>query len=142
MSEQLQTLSTTIRRAGYSMTNARSLVFSALLDKEPQTMAELAKATAKTVNRASLYRIIALFEQLGIVQRLQMGWKYKLELSDSFAAHHHHLSCINCGLVQSFEESTFITSELKKLARENGFWQTRHQLEVRGYCRNCQPALR
>lgn len=138
MTDHLATLTTTLKQQGYSVTDARKTVFLALLDKEPQTINELTKATADSLNRASLYRVIELFEQLGIVQRLQIGWKYKLELSDSFAAHHHHMSCITCGRVQPFEESAVIEFELKQLAQERGFQETGHQLEVRGVCQNCQ----
>lgn len=102
-------------------------------------MGQLAKTLAGTVDRASVYRIIALFEQLGIVERLQMGWKYKLELSDAFSAHHHHLTCTNCGAVSSFEESPVILHELKAIADNAGFSETGHQLEIRGICRLCRP---
>ncbi len=140
MSEHLDTLTTTLKQHGHSITDARKTVFLALLDKEPQSISELTKATAHSLNRASLYRVVELFEQLGIVQRLQIGWKYKLELSDSFAAHHHHMSCIKCERVEPFEETSIIEFELKQLAEERGFKQTGHQLEVRGLCKECQAA--
>lgn len=138
MNEQLRTLQETLKKHGYSVTAARRTVFLAMLDKEPMTMNELAKLTAADINRSSLYRVIELFEQLGIVERLQIGWKYKLELSDNFAAHHHHLSCIRCGRVESFEESATIAFELKQLAMERNFTETGHQLEIRGLCSACK----
>lgn len=138
MNDTLQKLTTTLKSNGYSLTAARRIVFTALLDKEPQTIAELTTATAGKINRASLYRVIELFEKLGIVQRLQIGWKYKLELSDDFTAHHHHMTCINCGRVQPFEENATIEFELKQLAKEAGFKETGHQLEIRGLCAVCQ----
>lgn len=101
-------------------------------------MAELTVSVAGAVDRASLYRTIDLFEQLGVVQRLTIGWKYKLELSDAFAAHHHHMSCLKCGDVASFNESVLIESELERLAASYGFEATGHQLELRGICKKCQ----
>lgn len=138
MNEALEKLVSTLKANGSSLTAPRKVVFLALLDTEPQTMGELVKTISNKVDRASIYRIIALFEQLGIVERLQLGWKYKLELSDTFAAHHHHITCINCGRVQSFEESTTIEYELKQLALDAGFKETGHQLEIRGLCGDCQ----
>lgn len=138
MDSALTTLTTTLKSNNYSLTTARKSVFSALLDKEPQTMAELVKAIDKKIDRASIYRVIALFEQLGIVDRLQIGWKYKLELSDSFRSHHHHITCTSCGRTQMFDESRTIEFELKQLAQEAGFIETGHQLELRGICRTCQ----
>ena len=138
METALSTLATTLKSNNYSLTNARKTVFTALLDKEPQTMAELVKLTGNKIDRASIYRVVALFEQLGIVERLQIGWKYKLELSDSFRSHHHHISCTSCGKTQMFEESRIIEFELKQLADEAGFIETGHQLELRGICKTCQ----
>ena len=137
MSREIETLAEQLKANGYSLTAARKSIFLCLLGSEPQTMGEIAKAVAGSVDRASVYRTIALFEQLGIVERLQLGWKYKIELSDSFAAHHHHISCVKCGKIQSFEESTVIDFELKQLAAEAGFTETGHQLELRGICASC-----
>lgn len=131
-------LSESLKSNGFSLTKARKAVFLALLDKEPQTMAELSNAVAKNVDRASVYRIVSLFERLGIVERLQIGWKYKIELSDTFAAHHHHITCTNCGKTQIFEETSVLEFELKQIAQEAGYTETGHQLEVRGLCENCQ----
>lgn len=138
MHEALEKLHTTLHEAGYSLTDARKAVFSALLDREPLTMNELVKAVGVGVNRASIYRIIELFERLGIVERLNIGWKYKLELTDAFSSHHHHMTCLKCGRVKSFEESPTISFELKQLAMEAGFTESGHQLEIRGLCQRCQ----
>lgn len=138
MESALATLTSTLKNNNSSLTAPRRTVFLALLDKEPQTMAELVKTVGKKVDRASIYRVVALFEQIGIVERLQIGWKYKLELSDTFRSHHHHITCVNCGKTQMFEESRIIEFELKQLAEEAGFTETGHQLELRGLCKNCQ----
>ena len=140
MSRELATLEEKLKSQGHSMTTVRKTVFMSLLDKEPQTMAEIANSLKDTVDRASVYRSIALFEELGIVERLQLGWKYKIELSDSFAAHHHHITCTSCGRVQAFEESSVIEFELKQLANEAGFLETGHQVEIRGICTQCQDS--
>lgn len=138
MNKMVEALNETLKSHGHSLTKPRETVFLALLDKEPQTIAELSDSVKNKVDRASVYRIIALFEKLEIVDRLQMGWKYKIELRDSFAAHHHHITCISCGRVQTFEESHMIEFELKQLAAEAGFREVGHQLELRGICQSCE----
>src|SRR2546421_5552224 len=100
-------------------------------------MRELVAACNGQVDRASIYRTIALFERLGIVQRLQIGWKYKLELSDAFHHHHHHLTCSNCGKVIPFEEDTALEKRLHVLANSKNFTMQGHQLEIQGLCQNC-----
>src|SRR5579859_5743980 len=103
MPDLLDQLSLTLHAQGQSLTRPRRIVFMALQKSEPKTMQQLVSACAGQVDRASVYRSVTLFEKLGIVQRLQIGWKYKLELSDAFQRHHHHLTCLKCGQSIAFD---------------------------------------
>lgn len=132
-------LATTLKLASQSVTTARSCVFAALQNQGPQTMQQLV-SRCPSIDRASVYRTIALFEQLGIVQRLQTGWKYKLELSGAFHEHHHHASCLVCGVTIDLPENTALEHELHKLAATYNFHVERHQLELQGICQNCAAA--
>lgn len=136
MSEPLDQLKQSLQGHG-SLTRPRQIVFSALLGREPQTMAQLVVACKDKVDRASIYRTIALFEQLGIVQRLQIGWKYKLELSDTFHHHHHHLTCLKCGQTIPFDEDQALEKKLKTIAESKNFTMQGHQLEIQGLCQPC-----
>lgn len=127
-----------LRESGYSITAARREVFKALERQEPMSMNELVKKVASSIDRASVYRTVTLFEQLGIVQRLQIGWKYKLELTDVYSYHHHHISCTNCGVVAPLREDRTLEAAITSLATEYGFTPTSHQIEIQGLCRNCQ----
>lgn len=91
------------------------------------------------VDRASMYRTVALFERLGIVQRLQAGWKYKLELSDTFHEHHHHATCQRCGQVTPLPEDPKLETYLRHLAAAHRLTLQSHQLELSGLCPGCQP---
>lgn len=125
-----------------SMTAARHAVFDALLDHPPQTMGEVVVACLGRADRASVYRAITLFERLGIVQRLQIGWKYRLELSDAFHRHHHHLTCSLCDVVIPLEEDSRLEQQLRDSAARHNFLMQGHQLEIQGLCQKCQPALK
>jgi Fe2+ or Zn2+ uptake regulation protein len=130
-----------LKENGYSVTTARLAVCEALWDKEPQSMHDLAATLADTIDRASLYRVISLFERLGIVQRIYIGWKYKVELSDIFAHHHHHISCLNCGMVIPIQEEAQIETMLAAIARRYNFLPKSHMLEIQGYCQSCAATL-
>lgn len=134
--QTLSQLQLTLRRNRLSLTRPRRTVFYAL-QREPQTMSELI-AHCAAVDRASVYRCARLYEQLGILQRLQIGWKYKLELTGSFRPHHHHLSCNRCGSVTVLAEDTVLEARLRKLSRQHGFTPQEHQLEIGGVCANCR----
>jgi len=126
---------------GYSLTAARTAVCEALWDKEPQSMHDLVEILANTIDRASLYRVIGLFERLGIVQRIYIGWKYKVELSDVFAHHHHHISCLQCGKVIPIKEEAQIEDMLATIAKRYAFQPKSHMLEIQGYCDTCALTL-
>jgi Fur family transcriptional regulator, ferric uptake regulator len=130
-----------LKQHGQSVTSSRLLVFEALQNREPQTMAELVRRVGNKSDRASVYRTIAIFEQLGIVQRLQIGWKYKLELSHEFSHHHHHMSCRSCGKVISISEDDTIEAQLLALAQRHQFTISSHQLEIQGLCLTCSKKV-
>ncbi|HSW99351.1 MAG TPA: Fur family transcriptional regulator [Candidatus Saccharimonadales bacterium] len=125
-----------LKASGQSITKARLQVFEALLGQEPLTMHGLV-GRAGQVDRASVYRAVDLFERLGIVQRLNTGWKYKLELSDKFAEHHHHLTCVRCGRTVAMNEGE-LEALIGRLAAEHHFLPTAHQIEIQGLCAECQ----
>jgi Fur family transcriptional regulator, ferric uptake regulator len=124
-----------LKEQGYSVTRARVRVFDALTGQEPLSMHDLV-ARASDIDRASVYRTIDLFENLGLVQRLNTGWKYKIELSDTFTQHHHHLTCINCGKTVAMNEQE-LERFIEQLAREHGFKPSAHQIEIQGVCGGC-----
>lgn len=127
-----------LKQGGCRVTKARLAVFEQLYNQESLSMHDLVQHS-KGVDRASVYRAVDLFEQLGIVQRFHIGWKYKIELTDRFAAHHHHLSCLSCGRTIPINEHD-LERVIDELAKEHNFMPTAHQIELQGYCETCQSA--
>lgn len=138
MQEALQKLKTKLQEHGYSLTRPRQNVFIALLDHEPQSMPQLIARIGDKVDRASIYRVVAVFEKAGIAHRLSTGWKYKLELTDDFNHHHHHLTCLSCETVFSIPEDEEIEKLINAMASQKGFKATAHLLEIRGLCATCR----
>lgn len=118
-------------------TRPRLLVFQILRSHGMQSMAELIKASDGKVDRVSIYRTVELFEKLGIVKRIAIGWKYKIELSELFLDHHHHITCLHCHSVVAVKESPASEQMLAELAKDTGFAITMHQIELYGYCKRC-----
>jgi Fur family ferric uptake transcriptional regulator len=129
-------VSMVLKNNGYSVTKQRLAVFSMLDGREPLTMYELYDLAKGQLDKASLYRIIELFEKLGIVQRINIGWKYKIELSDKFSEHHHHLTCLRCNKIVAINEDA-LESFVTELSKTYSFTTLDHQIELQGYCSDC-----
>lgn len=132
-----ETLKAILKKNHASLTKPRKLVFDLLAGQEPQSMQVLAKRAEGQIDRATVYRVIELFERLGIVHRLNIGWKYKVELTDIFGQHHHHFYCTNCGRAYSLPANTMLETMINSVAANDGFNPRGHQLEIYGTCPNC-----
>jgi len=120
------------------VTKPRLIIFHLLLNHGPQSIAELAGRSREQVDRVSVYRIIDFYEKLGIVKRINIGWKYKVELSDIFLDHHHHITCLGCNKLVAVQEDADMALRIANLADSAGFVIISHQLELQGYCEQCR----
>ena len=141
MTSHYDDLNALLHKNGSSLTKPRKLVFDLLLNQEPQTMQVLVRRAGSEVDRATIYRTIELFERLGIVHRLNIGWKYKIELSDVFLGHHHHFYCTNCHRTYNLAPHPMLETMIDSVAAKESFAPRGHQLEITGLCQNCQGEL-
>lgn len=127
-----------LKSKGYSLTTTRKAIFDLLFEQEPQGMQVLVNRASRVADRATVYRTIELFEKLGIVHRLNIGWKYKIELSDVFHNHHHHFYCTSCHKTFSINPNPMLETMIDSAAAQSGFSPRGHSLEIQGLCSNCQ----
>lgn len=135
--DDLQHFHAILTTNGHRVTRAREQTFRLLLHPEPQSVKELLNKVNGTIDRVTIYRNLELFEQLGILHRIYIGWKYKLELSDEFIAHHHHLSCLGCGQTIDIADEAHIDEFIREISAKYGFAPRRHQFEIDGHCHEC-----
>lgn len=138
MSEsEIYKLKAILAQNGYSLTQAREQTFKLLLGADPLTMKDLLAKNNGHIDRVSIYRNITIFEKLGIVRRINIGWKYKLELSDQFIGHHHHFSCLKCGKTTDIEDDE-VEAFVSRVAKKYQFKPQNHQFEIEGVCKDCR----
>jgi Fe2+ or Zn2+ uptake regulation protein len=137
MDAELKLFRKTLKKNGYFNTAARYRLFTVLQDHTSLTIRELIAKLDKH-DQATVYRNIKLFEELGIINRLRLGWNSKLELSDIFHHHHHHFTCLNCGKVMILKDNPALERQISVISHKGGFQPLDHQLEIRGYCKECQ----
>lgn len=133
-----ETFIKTLQKNNKYITDDRLTLFRYLNESHtPLSIQEIAISLVNSMDEATVYRNIRIFEKLGIATRVYTGWKYKVELSDQYSHHHHHMMCTNCETIISFEESAVFQQELKKIEKKYGFKAESHSLELKGLCKDC-----
>lgn len=127
-----------LKQHGYRVTTPRDQLFRLFDNPEPLSMNDLLKKAGGRLDRVSIYRNVEIFEELHIIKRIVIGWKYKLELSDLFLSHHHHLSCTACGSITDTPDTNELEDYMRRIASKNNFEITDHQFEISGICVRCQ----
>jgi len=122
------------------ITHPRKVVFETLLERKTAlTIKEITKA-CHDVDRTSIYRTLQTFQQIGIINIINVGWKKQYELIDVFLPHHHHLICLKCHNKKSIHDET-LEVYIKELCKNNHFQTTKHYFEIEGFCKNCQKII-
>ena len=129
----------TLKNGHKSATRPRLVVFHELRSAtEPLSIFELYQATKKHLDRASVYRTIDLFLELGIARKVPVGWKYKIELSDMFTPHHHHIVCEKCGYIVDIHSNKELETTIEHIVKSQEFVHTHHSFEITGICSKCR----
>ena len=129
-------------QAGHNRGGARNAVID-LLASQPCALSALEiedhlRAGKRRVSRASIYRILELLQERGLVGRLELGdATTRYELIDPAGAHHHHLLCDSCGSLVPFDDADLERS-IDRVSRRLGFDTHGHEVVLRGDCSACQ----
>jgi len=140
--EKIQEIFEVWRAQGVRLTKTRT-AFAELFSRSvvplsvPDILYEL-RGMEKTVNKTTVYRELERMEQLGIIERVQLGGrKHYYELASR--EHHHHLVCLRCERVEDVDvDEKEVRAEERKVSREKNFSLVRHSLEFFGVCTTCQ----
>lgn len=125
------------RDAGLRVTEARrSLVRALAQSKLPLAVEEIhRKVGRQRADRVTLYRSLDAFERAGIVQRHPLEKGRSLYALTPGAHHHHHVVCRRCGAIERLAECD--VTAVESAARERGFTELSHVLEIQGLCPRC-----
>ncbi len=130
-------LNAELARTGHRITRARRAV-AELIDSRAGhfTAAELLDQAAKRrvqVGRASVFRALELFTELGALERLDLPSGEHAYVACEPDQHHHHVVCRACG--RSVEvQDTGLQSVVSEIARHSGYVIDTHRLELFGLC--------
>jgi Fur family ferric uptake transcriptional regulator len=105
-----------------------------------QEIHERLRSGTTRVGMASVYRALENLDELGLVQRVDLGDGIsRFEPAHSSREHHHHLVCDDCGKVEAFEDAA-LERALERVAGGHGYAVGGHDVLLRGACGDCRSA--
>ena len=128
---------------GIRMTAQRRLLVGIIQDSrrhlDAATLLEYAKKQDPEIDRATVYRTIALLKDRRLIDELDLmhieGEKHYYEAKTN--RDHCHMACFRCGAIMEFTSPSF--EKLKKeMARQSSFQIRVVRLEVGGFCKQCR----
>ena len=133
---------TRLRAASGRSGGARRLVVELLGEQNcclsAQELYERVRAGGGRVGIASVYRALDGMDELGLVQRVDLGdGVARFEPAHADGDHHHHLVCDDCGKVEAFEDPS-LESAIERVADGRGYVVAAHDVVLRGACEDCR----
>ena len=129
-------------RSGRFVTGPRRVVAEMLADRDEHfTALELvreAKQRRLPVGRATVFRALELFEELGLVERLDLPNGVHAYVVCQ-PAHHHHVVCTGCGRTAEVSDLG-LDSIASEVEESTGFTLDSHRIELYGLCPECRAA--
>ncbi|MDR9393455.1 Fur family transcriptional regulator [Roseovarius sp. SYSU LYC5161] len=119
---------------GLRMTDQRRIIAGVLeeSDDHPDVEELYARASARDprISIATVYRTVKLFEEAGIIDKLEFG-DGRARYEDAERDHHDHLIDLNSGEVIEFVDPE-IEELQERIARKLGYRLKGHRLELYG----------
>lgn len=127
--------------AGYRRGGARRAILE-LLDEQPCALSAVEIEQALTsrrreVSRASVYRVMDELEEIGHVQRVEIGQgMVRYEPVRHGPGHHHHLVCDSCGRLEPFTDDE-LERTIRRVAERLPLRVSEHEIVLHGACETC-----
>ncbi len=98
------------------------------------------KRKRRKVSRATIYRTLHLFQQKGLIEKVELGGLNSRYECFSNRTHHDHLICVGCGKIIEFQ-SPVLEEHQAKVCQLHRFHSLSHTLQILGYCKSCRQKL-
>lgn len=129
-----------LRNAGYKLTHARLTVLNTIMGLGGHvTSSDVLDAVSvadESVGRASVFRALDLFTQLGIIRPTYIESSMTPHYIIMPDGHHHHVICTNCNRVIEFDDCG-LGDLTEQLENRYNLQITGHLLEFYAQCDDC-----
>lgn len=140
--KKLETALAALRANGQRVTEPRKAILGVLVsDHGPFTVEELhARLPEGLCDLVTVYRCVAAMEETNLLRRCDFGdgsYRYEYNAGDH---HHHHIICRACRDVKTLDFC--VADSLERMARQMGYTNVNHTMEIFGLCPKCQAAVK
>jgi Fur family transcriptional regulator, ferric uptake regulator len=141
LTELLRSVREEARRRGVRWTAQRQIIVDAFFSSgEHITVEELHRRVRDidhSVSAATVYRTVNMLVEIGVAHKRNFGNGSASFESALDKAHHDHLVCVACGLIQEFHHDRIETLQ-DEVAEKYGFALSHHRMELYGLCPKCR----
>lgn len=137
-----------LKSKGLKVTNQRIMVLKVLAESPGQHLTTeeiyaLVKKESPEIGLATVYRTTQVLLDLELIDKINLDDGFvRYEIShkgEDGAHHHHHLICLECGKVDSFEDDLLEKLE-KRIEDTMSFSIVDHEVKLYGYCKECNDS--
>jgi Fur family ferric uptake transcriptional regulator len=126
--------------SAHRLTKPRQILLKMIFaQKAPFSAPKLMKSLARkgTCDLVTVYRTLAIFEEIGIIEKCDFSddmANYEVALGHH-GHHHHHVVCTNCKKVEPLDFC--LVKEQENSLKKLGYTDLNHRLEFSGKCPAC-----
>ena len=133
-----------LREAGFRAGGARAAVLDLMSEQDccasAQEIHDNLRRSDRSVGIASVYRVLEVLSDLGLVQRVDVGdGVARFEPASPGGDHHHHVVCDDCGKVEPFSDSS-LERAIESASDRVGYRVDAHEVVLHGECGACRTA--
>lgn len=132
-----------LKQKGYKLTTQRRAILDVIIENREKHLSseeiyDLVKDKYPEIGLATVYRTLQLFEELGIIYKLNFDdGRSRYELYHDEDHQHHHLICLKCGSVIEMEGDLLENLE-EAIESTKDFEIVDHNVKFFGYCSKCR----
>lgn len=131
-----------LNEAGHRRGGARHAVVDLLSHEDccltAQELHDRLRAKGRPVGAASIYRVLDLLVEQGLVERIDTGpGSARFEVRQPSGEHHHHIVCDDCGRIEPFADQR-LERVLRDVEQSSGYAVAGHDIVLRGACSSCR----
>lgn len=136
--QQLEELTTTLRKEGFRITPQRVAILDYLLKTDDHPSAEsihkIIKKKYPMVSLSTVYKTLDLLKEKKLVNEIEVEGEARF---DAHTDSHINLVCMNCGKIDDLDEES-LNEIQSRAARKSKYHILKGSFELFGYCGNCK----